>query len=452
MSPSMPNQYPRLLIVGAPFGYANGAGVTLSNLVKGWPRDRVANAALMERPISWDICDRFYRIGDSEFPWLFPFAPIVRPIGSGQVTQIPVGSPQTEATARHLGSVLTPTTRQALSEAASRVLGTTDVIRTVRLSSQLDRWIADFRPQVVLSFFSTLNSMRLVERILRRFHLPNVAFINDDWVSSIYKRGLFSPWLRYATEQTLRRLLTNAGAAVGVSPAMCDTYAQRYGRPFHCFTRPIELAEVLPHDRTNWRAGVPFRLLYAGRIGRANTNSLMDVCKAVSMMRRAGRNVVFDLYLTANPDLIRKTYSAEQGILVHAPIAYEDTPARYAEADLLVLPIDFDEDSKSFARYSMSTKIAEYLASAVPILVYAPAETAMCSYALDDKWGHVVSRRSDSELLQAIVRIVGDESLREALGRRAIQVAQRDHDAAIVRTKFRQLLFGAAQAGHPAER
>ena len=39
------NNYPRILIIGPPFNNFTGGGITLSNLFKGWPKDRIAVAS-----------------------------------------------------------------------------------------------------------------------------------------------------------------------------------------------------------------------------------------------------------------------------------------------------------------------------------------------------------------------------------------------------------------------
>jgi glycosyltransferase involved in cell wall biosynthesis len=344
----------------------------------------------------------------------------------------------------------TPALRQRIKHAIIKLtlnaLGTLEMLSPSRLSKELERWIADFQPQVAFVSFSTWNSMRLTLCILDNFDLPYVAIINDDWISSIYSHGICSGWFRKRAQAQLTLLLSECRTAVGVSPEMCQAYQQRYGRPFQWFSGPIELSKLLPYARKNWNAGDPFRLLYAGRVGRANTASIIDACIVISGLRRRGYNIVFDLYLTTGAENINPLFSGEDGVFLHASISYKDTPLLFASADVLLLPLDFDDDALSFARYSMSTKIAEYMAAAVPILVYAPKELAMCSYAIREKWGYVVSQRSQEALRDAIVRLSAEESLRECIGRQALEVAERNHDAAIVRRRFQHVLRGAACA------
>jgi len=39
------NNYPKILIFGQPFNTYSGGGITLTNLFRGWPKDRIAVAS-----------------------------------------------------------------------------------------------------------------------------------------------------------------------------------------------------------------------------------------------------------------------------------------------------------------------------------------------------------------------------------------------------------------------
>ena len=116
-----------------------------------------------------------------------------------------------------------------------------------------------------------------------------------------------------------------------------------------------------------------------------------------------------------------------------------------AAADLLVIPYDFDRQSVQFIKFSMSTKVSEYMASGTPILVYAPEETAVVKYARSEKWGSVVSQRNKTLLKQMIIQLIQTPDLRESLGSQARNLASQNHDAVKVREQFRRVLVGAAK-------
>jgi len=104
-------------------------------------------------------------------------------------------------------------------------------------------------------------------------------------------------------------------------------------------------------------------------------------------------------------------------------------------------------------RYSMPTKVPEYLVSGVPILLYAPGGIAQVDYAEQAGWGLTVTEQEPAMLDAALERIVGDCALRQELVRRARETAAARHDAATVRTAFREALSRACgQAEWSAQR
>jgi glycosyltransferase involved in cell wall biosynthesis len=108
-------------------------------------------------------------------------------------------------------------------------------------------------------------------------------------------------------------------------------------------------------------------------------------------------------------------------------------------ADALLLPVNFDDTSVDFIRYSMPTKVPAYLNSGTPVLAYGSPETAQIRYAADAGWGRVVTERSLALLKDALKQIVCDKALRGTLSAAARQAAA-NHDARVVRSDFQELL------------
>ena len=67
-------ELPRVLIFGHAFNKKHGGGITLSNLFRGWPGDRIAVVATGHAmySLSTDVCQTFYQLGSDEFSWRFP--------------------------------------------------------------------------------------------------------------------------------------------------------------------------------------------------------------------------------------------------------------------------------------------------------------------------------------------------------------------------------------------
>ncbi len=77
--------FPRVLIFGQPFNNFTGGGITLTNLFKGWPKDKIAVTYLGHglQSVTTDVCDIYYQLGKDEHKWKFPFNLIQRKFPSG---------------------------------------------------------------------------------------------------------------------------------------------------------------------------------------------------------------------------------------------------------------------------------------------------------------------------------------------------------------------------------
>src|ERR1035437_6867639 len=79
-------ELPKVLIIGQSFNNDTGGGITLSNLFKGWDRDKIAVACssyfLLDN-IDTEVCNTYYQLGEKEHTGAFPFNYLQRRYTSG---------------------------------------------------------------------------------------------------------------------------------------------------------------------------------------------------------------------------------------------------------------------------------------------------------------------------------------------------------------------------------
>jgi glycosyltransferase involved in cell wall biosynthesis len=126
-------------------------------------------------------------------------------------------------------------------------------------------------------------------------------------------------------------------------------------------------------------------------------------------------------------------------------ISHEEMPHLFAAYDLLFLPLGFCEKDILFAKYSMPTKISEYMISGTPILAYASEKTALHKYVQSGQFAYLLSERSIDKLFFAVKELHTRKDLRESYGKRAKKEAIRSHNADTVRENFREALNAAIE-------
>jgi glycosyltransferase involved in cell wall biosynthesis len=277
---------------------------------------------------------------------------------------------------------------------------------------------------------------------------PIVTHVMDDWPNMIESRDRAEGrelWVE-KLHACLQDLFDNSAANLGISHSMGRDYRQRYGHSFEVIQNSIEKAEwENVHKDYELKNGL-FKIMYVGKIFPfMQHDSLKDIGEVASRMTRNGKPVDFIIH---GPEHLAGKYGKD--IFAQSAVHYGGFLPREAfvdslvNADLLVVPVNFDEDSLRFAQHSMPAKVPEYMASSTPILVYAPKTTPPAEYATKSGWGIVVGERDLDLLEKRITELMETPALSRELGQKARALALENHSFESTRTRFRQILRDAA--------
>ncbi|MDR4477322.1 MAG: hypothetical protein R3B11_15150 [Nitrospira sp.] len=436
----MNQELPRVLIVTSNnFNLVTGGGITLTNLFRGWPHDRLANLHEDVLPDDHSVCRTFYRLTEEEIRWVWPFSLVRTWYGrKKQQALVSEGGPSGSAGPSWLGSF-----KRLIGDGAPK---------RARLTPALIDWVERFRPTLLYGFLGSLEQLTLTRALARYLNVPLVIHMMDDWPAVLYRNGLLSPVMGPVVRHQLRRVLREARGRFAICDAMCEEYAQRYGYAFQSFQNALVPAEWLPHARTQWQAGQPFVVRYVGSIvPDGQKESLRDIAQAVAEMRAAGRQIELRIHSPQrDTEYLRSVPLPSGAIRIEGPPESSIVPRLLAQSDLLLLPYNFDARSARYIRLSLPTKAPAYMISGTPVLVYAPADVATARYATREAWGYVVSEQGQEAVKAGLTRLMDDASLRERLGRRAQAVAVARHDAERVRREFWRSLTAAAGTVSPS--
>lgn len=438
---------PRTLFVTPhAFNHLTGGGITFSNLFRGWPQDRLATVHNDYIPTTDDVCRLYYRLGRAELDLWAPVRRAANLLGMAPVRDL--AAPTAAMTSTPAGNAPPGWARRIQG-----LLIDAEMPRSARLTPALERWIENFRPEVLYTILGSNGFMDLIELIRRRFNLPLVVHIMDDWASSAHRRGLLSPLQRSDMNRHLQHIYDVAQTRLVISDAMAEAYSQRYKQPFTPIHNAIDTARWQSVARRDTSTSPDGNILYIGSVmPQAQLGSLIDCCRAVADLQVSGRAISLSI---ASPgfqiDPVRHLLAIHPAIRILDPIEDDERFFRsIAAADALLLPVNFDDDSIRFVRYSMPTKVPAYLFSGTPVLVYGPAGLAQTRYAQEAGWGLVVDRPDAAALKAGLADILDNAALRDRLSQTARALAAARHDISMVRQQFRSLLTGAAAAGAQA--
>ena len=434
---------PRVLIFGQPFNYRYGGGITLSNLFHGWSKDRIAVAANahMMYSLSTDICDEYYQLGSSEYEWYFPFNYLQRQFKSGRLHFEQAREPSGKKRKKGIRYLIVNKFFYPFLE----FVGLFHVLTRIRMSEGFKRWLSDFNPEVLYIQVSTREALLFASKLIDYLKIPSVIHVMDDWPETISSRGLLKAYWSNKIDKEFKILLTKIDLCLSISESMSEEYLKRYGRKFLPFHNPIDTTMYKKPELNDELSVKRLKMLYLGRIGVANKHTISRFSRSLSKLSIERGNIELDIYSSDIDTPEAKRLNSLHGVNLYPAVSHEEVPGLLSRYDLLFLPLDFTKSGLKYAQYSIPTKSSEYMASGVPILACAPAQTAISKFLQKHNCGHCLTELEPDKIEDAIQLLADDAEYRRLLSSNATTVAFVKFDARKVRSEFQSLISNLAK-------
>ena len=436
-----PIRFPKVLIISETFKSTSGGGITLSNLFRDWPKDRLANAIdskMVDDIESDEICNNFYRLGIREKKTLRFFSFLQKKYQSG-----PYHIVSAVETANQLNKGTSVSVRTKLINYFFRFLrfiGIYQMLYKYELSEELTAWIKDFNPDYIYTQLSNRELIHFTNDLIELTNARLAIHIMDDWPATIGKEGLMGNYWHKKISTEFKELLDKATVLMSISEGMSMEYFKRYQHEFIAFHNPIDVNHWTQFSKKNTDINTQnVNVLYAGRIGLGTSFSVIEIAEAIEELNKEGQHISFQIQTTSVSPEVKTSLQSFRCVSFNPVIEYNKLPAVFSSADLLVLPIDFDKKGIDFLRYSMPTKVSEYMVSATPILLYCSKEVSLYNHAKKYGWAYICAEKDIAMLKSSLMKLIYDADSRKVISKTAFEYAVSTYDANLVRNKFRKM-------------
>jgi glycosyltransferase involved in cell wall biosynthesis len=227
---------------------------------------------------------------------------------------------------------------------------------------------------------------------------------------------------------------------------MADTYHERYGvsgtvlLPSRAADAPVFNA---PPERLG-RNGHPLTCVFAGTI---NTLGYVRALRALAdaLMPLQGRLLLFG---PLTPDQAADAGLATPNVEVRGLLRSAALIQRCRdEADVLFLPMSFAEADKANMQISFPSKLTDYTAMGLPLLIHGPEYCSAVRWAREHSGvAEVVDTDDVDRLAEALKRLERNPEYRMRLAAEALAVGNRLFSHTAARATF----YGALARGRPA--
>lgn len=268
--------------------------------------------------------------------------------------------------------------------------------------------------------------------IARKRKVPLHLMIHDDWPRVANVAPSFRKWL----DAQFARVYRQAQSRLCVSPSMSNDYYQRYGKQADVIypSRAADCSQFQDPPEHLSRNDKPFTIAFAGTI---NSNGYIHALLALqdALKRVGGRLLIFG---PLTSDEARQVgLDAE----VCGLLSWRDLMARLRdEADALFVPMSFDASDRANMEMAFPSKLADYTATGLPLLIYGPGYCSAVAWARENQ-GVAEVVEVEAHLGEAIERLAKDPAHRVSLGKRALDVGCEYFTHQRVQQVFHRALF-----------
>lgn len=293
-----------------------------------------------------------------------------------------------------------------------------------------------FSPMLIYTLADNIATLKAAYWFSKRYDIPVVIHVMDDVESTLYGSFRFLAPFRKVYIAMLKRVYGRTVWNLAIGPKMAQEYERRHSIRFSYAMNTISALSVQPSPRNQCK-----RLVFSGGLHGGRAESLYQIGRLIQEDKELSIKAHLYVYTSkGNIERYGRELSSVASVLEY--VAPERMLDNLGKADVLVHVESFEQSEIDYFRYSMSTKIPEYLSVGRPIFCYGPEEIATVAYLAEKKAGMVVSQMQD--VRDSLLRLVSDQNLRETLGQRAIQVAQEEHLGSIVGARMENVFREAA--------
>ncbi|MBO5040132.1 MAG: glycosyltransferase [Clostridia bacterium] len=248
-------------------------------------------------------------------------------------------------------------------------------------TKKLRKWIDEFNPDAVFFASGDYAFMYIVARkIAKMKNIPLYVCCMDDYYINNKNESRFGGRLTHkAFMKQVKKTVSASAGMFTICEKMKEDYFKMFGVPCHTLHTAASFEGPLSCEK---KTGA---ISYIGNVGYNRHKQLISLGRALRSIESEVPCACIDVYSSEKRPEILRDLKPENGINFHGEISSDEVKNVMAESMFLIHTESFDGESRKAVAYSVSTKIADSLASGTCLIAYGPEEIASIKYLADNQ-------------------------------------------------------------------
>lgn len=405
-----------LIISHNPLSDQSNMGKTLCSLFSGFPAEELCQLYIYPTVPNARYCGSYFRITDKDA--LRATFSRKRPGGEIRCIKAGQGMYESAADARFYRNRKNQTTmRCLLRDAMWR--------RSGWYSEELRRWLAAQKPEVL--FVAPGGAKFLYDFALKIgavLRIPIITYLCDEYYFVKEPKGLLDKLRLRLLRRKMEELLAQTTHLVAISPELAAPYEKMFSLP----ATVVMTGAAIPVAEAPKATDHPMQISYFGNIRCDRYRSLAEIGRELdSINEELGTPYQLKIYTAEQDAKILSALNKYRSVELCGFLSGDAFTKALKNAQLLLHVEAFAPESAEQVKHSVSTKIADSLASGIPLLAYGPGKIASMQHLCRN--GCALMATSKEELRSMLLAAFTDGYARESAVENALKTARRFHSS-----------------------
>lgn len=417
-----------LIITRSAWDDTNSIGNTMSNLFKGYDKEKIANLYLRSARPQNDVCEKYYSISD--FDVIKRLLNCKHKVGRFYYYN-QTGNPKRIDSKEESAYTYFRTKKSFLAYEIQEFIWSLGTWK----NSDLDKFLDDFKPDVIFSpCFQVSYAHEILAYIQEKTKAKIVLFHADDYLTpDSFTGSNFEINYKKKRAVIIKKSVQNSSINYCISRQQQEEYSIILNREMKLLYKGADFSH--PKPRLIERNDKTIRVVYIGSTlyGRWRTLSLL--AKAMSDINSEKKTFELHIYSQYQPTdeaLHAMQITGTSSFMGSLPAI--DVANKMADADIVLHVESFDKEERLKTRVSFSTKIVDCLHSGRCIMAIGGEEAASIDYLVKNDAAIVAF--DEMTINEKLKQIAKNRDLIEEYSEKAWDCGVRNHQIHDIQSKL----------------
>lgn len=248
-------------------------------------------------------------------------------------------------------------------------------------SRRLKSWIENEAPTVIFVAPGSAKFLYdVAAKISSKFSIPIVTYICDDFYFTKKPKHLLKKFQDRLLKKKIESFIARTESVVSICDEIANGYSEKFGTKCHTIMTGSSFDQSQARVFFDQNKHDSNALVYLGNVRCGRFRSLSEIGQALGRINeRESTNYYLKVYTAEKNENILKELSLPT-IKVEGFVGGAEFIKTLCSAEVLVHAESLDENMADIVKNSISTKIADSLASGRKFLAYGPKNIASISY------------------------------------------------------------------------